>query len=255
MESPANCMQTIHSYAFLLSPTSSAASHASVNDFLPFFVRRIKVSFISFIVKLRILCLARTLFPRRSVQQLLPAPSNHLLRTSASSLTSIRILNLTSLSSPLFPSCQRYCKYVKPFNQFLSYLIIWNFSLALIIVILSSRVSLSPPQPPISAESSNTADKKTSQCSHIPLIYGSLHWHPLKFRIIFKFLLLTYIIYITYIHILTYKDLIAGTNLFDQPIMVSLLCHALILKPEVITLSLQCSPQTLEQPSSAYHVC
>lgn len=50
MESPANCMQTIHSYAFLLSPTSSAAS---VNDFLPFFVRRIKVSFISFIVKLR----------------------------------------------------------------------------------------------------------------------------------------------------------------------------------------------------------
>lgn len=63
MESPANCMQTIHSYAFLL-----AASHASVNDFLPFFVRRIKVSFISFIVKLRILCLARTLFPRRSVQ-------------------------------------------------------------------------------------------------------------------------------------------------------------------------------------------
>lgn len=66
MESPANCMQTIHSYAFLLSPTSSAASHASVNDFLPFFV--IKVSFISFIVKLRILCLAQTLFRRRSVQ-------------------------------------------------------------------------------------------------------------------------------------------------------------------------------------------
>lgn len=157
-------------------------------------------------------------------------------------------LTLVSLMSEIL-------QIIKPFNQFLSYLIIWNFSLALTIVILSSRVSLSPPQPPISAESSNTADKKTSQRSHIPLIYGSLHWHPLKFRIIFKFLLLTYIIYITYIYILTYKDLIAATNLFDQPIMVSLLSHALILKPEVITLSLQCSPQTLEQPSSAYHVC